>query len=97
MAKEKINKETLEEWGVKLLTKEELQNVSSGDFIDCDALHQSLLHAGYNVEYKNVHEDTMGFLAHFFLDGEYIGAVEMDGIAHMVRDWKGIPGDVHDD
>jgi len=90
MASEMFSREELKRMGVTLLSPEELLDIGPGDFVDCDTLHQSLLHAGYNARYENVHEDKNGFLAHFFLDGTYIGAVDMDGTAHMVRDWKGL-------
>ncbi len=90
MAKEMISKEELKEMDITLLSKEELSKINGGDYIDCDALLQSLLHAGYGAEYKNIHTDVNGFLAHFMVDGEYIGAVDNSGGAHMVRDWKGL-------
>ena len=70
--------------------KIELEKIEAGDYIDCDELLQSLLDAGFNAEYKNIHEDSNGFLAHFFIDGEYVGAVDSNNGNHYIRSWNGL-------
>jgi hypothetical protein len=85
--KNKLIKKALKAEGIKLLTKKQLQKVESGNWIDCDTLHQSLLHAGYKVTYENIWEDIAGFIAIFTLDGERLGIVENCGDGHMVRGW----------
>lgn len=89
MASVMFSKAELENMGVKLLSLEELQNVSPGDWVDCDVLHQSLLHSGFNARYENVVSDKAGFVAKFFIDEVFFGTVEGSDIGHMVREWHG--------
>ena len=83
----KIPLEQLKKDGVKLYSKEKLSKLSPGDWIDCDTLHQSFLHAGYDVTYKNVYEDMTMFIAVFYLDGEELCSVEGNDVGHMIRKW----------
>ena len=87
MTNGKYTKEMLKEYGIKLLTKEELLNLHSGEWIDCDVLLQSILHAGYKARYDNVHSDSVGFIAFFYLEGNKnkFAIVSNDGSGHFLR------------
>jgi hypothetical protein len=79
--------EDLKKWNIKLLSKQELQNLGPGDRVDCDVLLQSLLHAGYNAAYRNLWSGFSGFLASFYINGKKIGIVEGDDFGHMIKEW----------
>jgi len=83
----KMSMKDIKLFDIKLLSREELLAVEPGAMIDCDRLHQSLLHAGFNASYENICSDAAGSVVLFYNDGERIGVVEGDDMGHMVRCW----------
>ena len=93
METNKYTKEQIKEYGIKLLTKDELFNLQAGDWIDCDLFLQSLLYAGYKAGYENVHSDSVGFIAFFYLEGikEKFAIVSNEELGHFLRSFdKGV-------